>query len=97
MTSKNLKIDYQGVTLTTMHASKGLGFPIVVLAGVDEGTLPWSAPPGIDREDHDARQHRLLFVAGTRAMRRLMVATDDAGPSPFLSSVTDDFWEIEIV
>ncbi len=43
MVSKNLAIDYTGVTVTTMHASKGLGFPIVVIFGVNDGRLP--CPP----------------------------------------------------
>ena len=97
MVSRNLSIEYPGVTVTTMHASKGLGFPIVVIFGADDGRLPLPAPQGTDPADHIARQHRLLFVAGTRAMKRLLVAANAARPSPFLDAVTDDYWEIEAV
>lgn len=97
MTSQNLAIDYTGVTVTTMHASKGLGFPIVAIVGADDGRLPWPASRGADPDEHRARQHRLLFVAGTRAMKRLLVAADASRPSPFLDAVTDDYWEIETV
>ena len=96
MVSKNFAIDYTGVTVTTMHASKGLGFPVVAIVGADAGRLPLPAR-GTDPADHVARQHRLLFVAGTRAMKRLLVAARADKPSLFLESVTDDYWEIENV
>ena len=97
MNSNSLAIDYTGVTVTTMHASKGLGFPIVAIVGANDGRLPYPAPRGTDPAEHLARQHRLLFVAGTRAMKRLLIAADASQPSPFLDKITDDYWEIEIL
>ena len=98
MKGNQLDIQHPGVKVTTMHASKGLEFPIVaIIVGADEGRLPWSAPEGADSEEHRARQYRLLFVAATRAMKRLLVAASASQPSPFLAGITSDYWEIERV
>ena len=58
-----------------MHAAKGLEFPVGggCLQGLEAGRLPMPAKDGVDEEEHLARQRRLLFVACSRAMRRLMV------------------------
>lgn len=57
------------VSLMTMHASKGLEFPVVFIAGCEETLIPYRRP---DREENDIRQERRLFyVAMTRAMERL--------------------------
>jgi DNA helicase-2/ATP-dependent DNA helicase PcrA len=57
------------VSLMTMHASKGLEFPIVFIAGCEDALIPHRTP---DREDNDIREERRLFyVAMTRAMQRL--------------------------
>ncbi len=54
------------VTLLTIHASKGLEFPVVFLVGVQEGVLP------SDRGDR-AEERRLFYVAVTRAKERLEI------------------------
>ncbi|MCL2002475.1 MAG: UvrD-helicase domain-containing protein [Oscillospiraceae bacterium] len=59
------------VTLMTMHASKGLEFPAVFLAGMEEGIFPgvrsWHDPAAVEEE------RRLCYVAVTRARERLFV------------------------
>jgi len=59
------------VTLMTMHSAKGLEFPLVFLAGMEEGLFPSSRtmmdPAGLEEE------RRLCYVGMTRAMDRLIV------------------------
>jgi len=59
----------QAVTLMTMHLSKGLEFPVVFIAGVEEGLIPHSHSNSSDGELEEER--RLLYVGMTRAKERL--------------------------
>jgi len=57
------------VSLMSMHASKGLEFPVVFIAGCEETLIPHRKP---DSEKNDIREERRLFyVAMTRSMERL--------------------------
>ena len=65
------------VTLSTLHAAKGLEWPHVMLAGVNEGLLPFKAS-GDDDEMTPARleeERRLMYVGITRARTTLAVST----------------------
>ncbi|MGO9569037.1 MAG: UvrD-helicase domain-containing protein [Desulfomonilaceae bacterium] len=64
----------EAVTLMTIHASKGLEFPVVFIVGCEEGIIPYippgeskGQPPDVDEE------RRLLYVAMTRAEHELFV------------------------
>ncbi|MBQ9513586.1 MAG: UvrD-helicase domain-containing protein [Clostridia bacterium] len=59
------------VTVATIHASKGLEFKCVFVAGLDEKILPVSRC--MDDEDELEEERRLMYVAVTRAKERLYI------------------------
>ena len=61
------------VTLMTLHASKGLEFPIVFLAGCDEGIFPSARCSNSLSELEEER--RLMYVGVTRAENKLYLTT----------------------
>ncbi|CAM3424607.1 ATP-dependent helicase [Polaromonas hydrogenivorans] len=70
--------DQNVVTLSTLHASKGLEWPHVVLAGCNEGLLPFKLDDddGMNTESIALRlqeERRLMYVGITRAQRTLAV------------------------
>jgi len=63
------------VTLTTLHASKGLEWPHVVLAGVNEGLLPFKREEAELTAEALQEERRLMYVGITRARTTLAVST----------------------
>lgn len=95
MKSREVDLGHPGVKVLTMHAAKGLEFPVVAVVGVEEGRLPLAVAEGMDIAEHNAQQRRLFFVACSRAMRRLIVFANRDRPSPFVVGISDEHWEIE--
>jgi len=88
------------ITLMTLHAAKGLEFPLVFLVGLEEGLFPHSrtllAPDDIEEE------RRLCYVGMTRAMDKLILTRaryrrryatnmpESSVPSRFLEEIPND-------
>ncbi len=90
------------VNLMTIHASKGLEFPVVFIAGAEEGLIPHAR--AVEENGGDIEEERRLFyVAITRARdkliisscakRRKMQQTVDCEPSRFLDEIPENLVE----
>jgi superfamily I DNA/RNA helicase len=85
------------ITLLTLHAAKGLEFPVVFVVGCEDGLLPLRLPGRPPSDDDVAEERRLFFVGLTRAQDRLFVshvkrrfrhgAEREMPPSPFLADI----------
>ncbi len=83
------------VTMMTLHAAKGLEFPVVAMIGLEDGILPHSRARNSSDELEEER--RLCFVGITRAQERLILSkaerrmirgiTERTIPSPFLNEM----------
>ena len=66
----------EAITLMTVHSSKGLEFPLVFIAGMEEGLFPHANSLNDDNGIEEER--RLFYVAVTRAMEELFLFSADS-------------------
>ena len=90
------------VTLMTLHAAKGLEFPVVLIPGCEETLLPYT----LAGRDADVEEERRLFYVGmTRAQRRLILLHArrrtlfgqrlQSAPSRFLLAIEETLKELK--
>ncbi|MBV8950582.1 MAG: UvrD-helicase domain-containing protein [Actinobacteria bacterium] len=95
--------DRSTVTLMTLHSAKGLEFPVVFLAGLEDGVFPHARSLGDPDELEEER--RLCYVGITRARERLYLchawsrslfgATDYYPASRFLSEIPEELVRVQ--
>ena len=88
------------VQLMTMHASKGLEFPAVIMVGLNEGCVPFYKACS---QEEISEERRLFYVGMTRAMKHLFLSTTEcsilfgkfvpADPSRFISNIDPKYIE----
>lgn len=93
----NLSDEVDAPTLLTLHAAKGLEFPVVFITGLEEGILPHQR--SFDDVEEMAEERRLMYVGVTRAKdwlyltrvfrRSLRGQSDVATPSRFLEDIPE--------
>ncbi len=83
------------VVMMTLHSAKGLEFPIVFIAGMDDGLFPLERAK--ENDDDLEEERRLFYVGLTRAMEKIYLTTanerlrygmtNSSSPSPFLEEL----------
>jgi DNA helicase-2/ATP-dependent DNA helicase PcrA len=97
----DLEDDPKATTLLTLHAAKGLEFPVVFLTGLEDGVLPHSR--SMEDSESLAEERRLFYVGITRARDILYIThafrrtffgeTEVAIPSRFLQEIPQELAE----
>jgi DNA helicase-2/ATP-dependent DNA helicase PcrA len=88
----------------TVHASKGLEFPVVFITGLEDGLFPYARDD--EKNEDREEERRLCYVAITRAQHKLYLcyasyrtifgSKNATIPSSFLSDIPGELYELEM-
>ena len=93
------------ISLLTLHAAKGLEFPVVFIVGCEDGILPlrWGKSESAKRDDETDEERRVFYVGVTRAKTKLYLSRArkrrwrgkirELPPSPYLAAIEDGLLE----
>lgn len=86
-------ISGDAVSLMTLHASKGLEFPVVFMFGMEKGEIP------LEREENpaDIQEERRLFYVGMTRAREELFLTCAQEPSSFLDEIPETYTQRKTV
>jgi len=95
----------QAVTMMTLHSAKGLEFPVVFIAGLEEGLFPLQRSSDSDKELEEER--RLFYVGITRAREKVYLSYArtrrryggeplDMIPSRFIGDIPEELLEVKM-
>ena len=93
----DLTLNHESVKIMTLHASKGLEFEVVFIAGLEKGILPYT----IYRKNTDISEERRLFYVGMTRAKKLLYLTYaktrnfmnrqyQLEPSPFIKDIKEE-------
>lgn len=95
------EVSKDSIALMTLHAAKGLEFPVVCIAGMEQGLFPLAKAMNDPEEEEEER--RLLYVGITRAEKKLYISyasrrykfgqLEYSLPSRFLSEIPENLLE----
>lgn len=93
------------ISLLTLHAAKGLEFPVVFIVGCEDGILPlrWGKSESATLDDETDEERRVFYVGVTRAKTKLYLSRArkrrwrgkirELPPSPYLAAIEDELLE----
>lgn len=94
-TDKNVSFDSNSVKLVTLHSIKGLEFPVVFIAGLNESVIPFLTDTDEEgKHDDEIKERKLFYVGMTRATETLYL-TSSARPSRFIASIEPTYIRID--
>ncbi len=97
---KDLKKEFRGLRLATVHAVKGLEARVVILINCSQDRFGFPLPDNeqahpllgqLAKYDQSAEEKRIFYVAMTRARERLILLTDERRPSPYLREMSKKY------
>ena len=92
---KNVSFDTNSLKLVTLHSIKGLEFPVVFIAGLNENAIPY-LPDSHEEGQHDdeIKERKLFYVGMTRATETLYLISSER-PSRFLRDISPCFLRVD--